>query len=80
MKGVAVTGIGMISALGRGLKAHVEGLQRPTTTLAPLTMFTTAGLDPRPVGQVQDALLAGRPSYSRSQRPAPAAAYRKRRR
>ena len=41
---VAVTGIGMISALGRGLKAHVEGLQRPTTALAPLTMFTTAGV------------------------------------
>lgn len=68
MKDVAITGIGMISALGRGLASHSEGLRRGTTALTPLTLFQTAGLEARPVGQVSDALLEGKSNYSRSQR------------
>ena len=49
MKGVAVTGIGMISVLGRGLPAHVAGLARSVTALTPLTLFQTPGLEVRPV-------------------------------
>ncbi|MBS1152680.1 MAG: hypothetical protein H6Q89_4378 [Myxococcaceae bacterium] len=74
MKGVAITGIGMLSDLGRGLTAHSDGLRRGVTALAPLTLFQTEGLGVRPVGQVDDALLDGKPNYSRSQRLALSAA------
>lgn len=74
MKGVAVTGLGMISALGRGSKAHADGLRSGVSPLAPLTLFQTEGLDARPVGEVKDALLGGQPWHSRSQRLARAAA------
>ena len=68
MKAVAVTGIGMLSALGRGLTAHSEGLRKSASALSPLTLFQTEGLDARPVGEVKDVWLEGRPTDSRSQR------------
>ncbi len=68
MKNVAITGIGMVSDLGRGLDAHSAGLRTGVTALKPLTLFQTEGLQTRPVGQVEDALLEGKPNYSRSQR------------
>ncbi len=68
MKGVAVTGIGMLSNLGRGLTAHSDGLRRGVTALTPLSLFKTEGLDVRPVGEVADALLDGKSNYSRCQR------------
>ncbi len=64
----------MLSGLGRGLPAHVEGLKKGATALTPLTLFTTAGLESRPVGEVRTQWLAGGEGDSRSQRLALAAA------
>jgi 3-oxoacyl-(acyl-carrier-protein) synthase len=74
LKGVAITGVGMVSGLGRGLPAHLDGFKKGVTALAPLTLFTTPGLEARPVAEVRESLLEGHPGNARSQRLALAAA------
>lgn len=64
----------MISGLGRGLPAHVDGLKRGLTALGPLTLFETEGLEGGPVGEVRREWLAGHDGHSRSQRLALSAA------
>jgi 3-oxoacyl-(acyl-carrier-protein) synthase len=49
---VVVTGLGLISALGRGAAAHLDALTSGRSGLASLTLFDTPGLSVGPVGQV----------------------------
>lgn len=56
---VAVTGIGLISDVGRGIVAHANALRASDTRLAPLTAFSPGDLPALPVGQVAKADLDG---------------------
>jgi 3-oxoacyl-[acyl-carrier-protein] synthase II len=68
MKGVAITGMGVVSALGRGLPRHVEALVDGHTGLKPLTLFPAEGIGARPVGEVDADHLWADTRLSRSQR------------
>jgi 3-oxoacyl-[acyl-carrier-protein] synthase II len=61
---VAITGIGVITPLGRGLDALSSGLRECRNCLQPLSIFD-AGLDPRPVvAQIRDLPDVGeRPNF-----------------
>ncbi|PTL75010.1 beta-ketoacyl-[acyl-carrier-protein] synthase family protein [Vitiosangium sp. GDMCC 1.1324] len=59
MRGVAITGMGIVSGLGSGAAAHLEALRSGRSGLGPLTLFSLPGLAPAPVGQVDEALLQG---------------------
>lgn len=68
MKRVAITGMGVVSALGRGVPAHSDALKHGRTGLSPLTLFTAEGIGARPVGQVAPEHLWKSERASRSQR------------
>lgn len=57
MRGVAVTGIGIVTALGAGVEVHRAALHSGRTGLRPLSLFTLEGLAPAPVGEVDPGLL-----------------------
>jgi 3-oxoacyl-(acyl-carrier-protein) synthase len=61
---VAVTGLGLLSGLGRGTDAHAGALERGASGLGRLTLFTLEGIAQSPVGQVDPAHLE--PGLSRS--------------
>ncbi len=65
MRGVAITGMGIVSGLGCGVGPHLEALRSGRSGLKPLTLFSLSGMEPAPAGQVDEALLAGS-SRSRS--------------
>jgi len=68
MKRIAITGLGAVSSLGRGLAAHTDALKHGRTGLEPLTLFTAEGIGARPVGQVAAEHLWPSTRASRSQR------------
>ena len=68
MKGVVITGMGVVSSLGRGLNAHADALINARTGLKPLTLFTADGIGARPVGEVANEHLFPGERLSRSQR------------
>jgi len=68
MHDVAITGIGAVSALGRGLAAHADALRSGRTFLTPLRLFSAPGIPVALVGQVDDALLDPDQHGSRSDR------------
>jgi 3-oxoacyl-(acyl-carrier-protein) synthase len=58
MRGVAVTGVGLVSALGRGQTEHLDALKRGRCGLAPLQLFEAPGLPAVPVGEIASPHLA----------------------
>ncbi len=68
MKGIVITGMGVVSSLGRGLEAHSAALRSGRSGLRPLSLFTADGIGARPVGEVDAAHLWPGPRLSRSQR------------
>ena len=74
MKGVVVTGYGLLSCLGRGEESHRKALLAGRTGLAPLTLFDPGGIENRPVGEVAQTLFEHPTHWSRTQALAVAAA------
>ena len=68
MRGVAITGFGIVTALGRGEQAHVDALRSGRSGLGPMTLFETPGVDPRPGGVVEASALEPQARWSRCQR------------
>jgi 3-oxoacyl-[acyl-carrier-protein] synthase II len=68
VKRVAITGMGALSSLGRGLPAHTDALKHGRSGLSPLTLFTADGIGARPVGEVAPEHLWPTTRASRSQR------------
>ncbi|MGQ0505775.1 MAG: beta-ketoacyl synthase N-terminal-like domain-containing protein [Myxococcaceae bacterium] len=58
MRGVAITGMGIVSALGRGGAAHLEMLAAGKTGLRAQTLFDATGLPESPAGLVEAQHLA----------------------
>jgi 3-oxoacyl-(acyl-carrier-protein) synthase len=57
MRGVAITGLGIVSGLGLGPAAHLASLRTARSGLRPLGLFSLPGLPSLPVGEVEEALL-----------------------
>jgi 3-oxoacyl-(acyl-carrier-protein) synthase len=68
VKGVVITGMGVVSSLGRGLDQHSDALINARTGLKTLTLFTADGIGQRPVGEVAPEHLWADERLSRSQR------------
>jgi 3-oxoacyl-(acyl-carrier-protein) synthase len=65
MRGVAITGLGIVSGLGLGAPAHLKGLRTARSGLRSLTLFSLPGLPALPVGEVDQGLLRdGHPARS----------------
>ena len=62
MRGVAITGLGIVSGLGCGTQSHLEALRAGRCGLRPLSLFGLKGLDPSPVGEVD-----GEPGLTKTQ-------------
>ena len=60
MRGVAITGVGIVSALGSGVAAHLKAMREGRTPLGPLTLFSPDDLGSFPVGEVDPALVPRR--------------------
>ena len=60
MQGVAITGVGIVSALGSGVAAHLEAMREGRTPLRPLTLFSPGDLGAFPVGEVDPGLVPRR--------------------
>src|SRR5262245_35394492 len=67
MRGVAITGMGIVTGLGRGVAAHEAALRGEHTGLRPLTLFSATGLPESPTGEAAAAHLATDPFISRSE-------------
>src|SRR5260370_11620727 len=57
MRGVPITGLGIVSSLGCGTQCHLESIRAGRCGLRPLTLFDTKGLPSSPVGQVEEPWL-----------------------
>src|SRR5258708_12568478 len=57
MRGVAITGLGIVSSLGCGTRPHLESIRAGRCGLGPLTLFDTKGLPPLFVGEVEEPWL-----------------------
>ncbi|MGZ3447332.1 MAG: beta-ketoacyl synthase N-terminal-like domain-containing protein, partial [Myxococcaceae bacterium] len=57
MRGVAISGVGIVSALGSGFVAHLAGLREGRSGLRPLTLFPAEDLGGLPVGEVAAGLV-----------------------
>lgn len=57
MHGVAITGLGIVSALGSGVQPHLAALKAGRSGLRALTLFSAPGLPTAPVGEVDGAWL-----------------------
>jgi len=57
---VFITGMGIISAMGRGVAETLAALERADTGIRPLTLFTCPFEEPLPVGEVRG--VANRPN------------------
>jgi len=73
MSGVAVTGLGVVSPFGLGVKAYWEGLRTGACAIRPATLIDTAGFRCRLAAEVPGP-LPGSPRRSRADRLALAAA------
>jgi 3-oxoacyl-(acyl-carrier-protein) synthase len=58
VRGVAITGLGIVSALGSGVAAHLEAMREGRTGLRPLTLFSPEDLGSLPVGEVDAGLVS----------------------
>ncbi len=67
MRGVAITGLGIVTALGRGVEAHEAALRRGESGLRALSLFPAPGLPESPTGEVSPAHLPQDPTLSRSE-------------
>jgi 3-oxoacyl-(acyl-carrier-protein) synthase len=59
MRGVAITGLGIVSGLGLGPGAHLEALRAASSGLRPLSLFALQGLPALPVGEVDEGTVRG---------------------
>jgi 3-oxoacyl-(acyl-carrier-protein) synthase len=59
MRGVAITGLGIVSGLGLGPVAHLEAFRAARSGLRPLSLFSLSGLPALPVGEVDAELVRG---------------------
>jgi 3-oxoacyl-(acyl-carrier-protein) synthase len=57
MRGVAITGLGIVSGLGLGPAVHLQALRTARSGLRPLSLFSLPGLPPLPVGEVDSELV-----------------------
>jgi 3-oxoacyl-(acyl-carrier-protein) synthase len=57
MRGVVITGVGIVSALGSGASAQLDALKAGRSGLRPLSLFSLQGLPPLPVGEVDASVL-----------------------
>ncbi|HKD00324.1 MAG TPA: beta-ketoacyl synthase N-terminal-like domain-containing protein, partial [Methylomirabilota bacterium] len=73
MKPVAVTGLGVVSPFGAGVKAFWEGISSGTCAIRPITLIDTEGFRCRIGAEVPDS-LGGSARRSRADRFALAAA------
>jgi 3-oxoacyl-(acyl-carrier-protein) synthase len=71
---VAVTGMGVLSSVGRGLALHTTALREGKSALGALTLFDAPGIEPRPAGQIPDEQFADAKHGGRTHRLAYAAA------
>ncbi len=67
MRGVAITGLGIVTALGRGLATHEAALRAGQSGLRPLSLFPAPGVPESPAGVVAAEHLAADPGISRSE-------------
>lgn len=58
MRGVAITGLGIVSSLGCGLQRHLDSIRAGRSGLKPLTLFRLTGLHAAPVGEVEELWLS----------------------
>lgn len=58
MREVAITGLGIISALGSGVPAHLAAMRTGRTGLRALTLFASGELPALPVGEVDASLVS----------------------
>jgi len=58
VRGVAITGLGIVSSLGCGTKRHLESIRAARSGLKPLTSFRLTGPHPTPVGEVEEPWLS----------------------
>jgi 3-oxoacyl-[acyl-carrier-protein] synthase-1/3-oxoacyl-[acyl-carrier-protein] synthase II len=56
---VFIAGVGIISALGRGRRAHAEALARAAGGVKPLSLFPASHPQPLPVGEIRALEQAG---------------------
>ena len=56
---VYISGMGIISCLGKGLSKTGEAIQKSLTGIRPLTLFPTASNQPLPAGEAADPLENG---------------------
>jgi 3-oxoacyl-(acyl-carrier-protein) synthase len=62
---VAITGLGIVSGVGRGGAAHLQAFRTAASGLRPLSLFSLPGLPALPVGEVEEGTLRGQhPSRS----------------
>jgi len=65
MRGVAITGLGVVSGLGLGTEVHLDALRTGRRGLRPLSLFSLPELPALHVGEVDEALVSGQhPSRS----------------
>ncbi|MGO9767528.1 MAG: beta-ketoacyl-[acyl-carrier-protein] synthase family protein [Myxococcaceae bacterium] len=65
MRGVAITGLGIVSGLGLGPEAHLHAFRAARSGLHPLSLFALPGLPALPVGEVDEETVLGQhPSRS----------------
>ena len=76
MKPVAVTGLGVVSPFGAGVKAYWEGISSGACAIRPITLIETDGFRCRIAAEVPDT-LGGSPRRSRADRFALAARARR---
>ena len=51
-RGVVITGLGVVSALGQGIGAFWEGLESGRSALRPTTLFDASGFPCRLAGEI----------------------------
>jgi 3-oxoacyl-(acyl-carrier-protein) synthase len=59
MRGVAITGLGIVSGLGLGPAVHLQALRAARCGLRSLSLFVLPGLPALPVGEVDPELVLG---------------------
>ncbi len=68
MQDVAITGIGLLSCLGRGASEHLDALRASRSGLRPNQLFDAEGIPPTCVGAVHEGRIDPDPRGSRTDR------------
>ncbi len=63
MRGVAITGLGIVSSLGCGTERHLEAMRAGRCGLKPLRLFRLTGMLPAAVGEVDEPSLSEAPGH-----------------